>query len=153
MKLLLIIFTLLFVCCKNVDKVDFNNPEKYNKIDINNYNISFSVDSICDNTEKYSGYVYFLDTECSICLSTFLDFIFNTIKLNKSHYPISLIVDSGNKPIMEYYISQLRERDRIKISVYENINNRFLKKELASYSDIVLFYENNILKNSFIYQK
>ena len=54
---------------------------------------------------------------------------------------------------MEYYISQLRERDRIKISVYENINNRFLKKELASYSDIVLFYENNILKNSFIYQK
>ena len=135
MKLLLIIFTLLFVCCKNVDKVDFNNPEKYNKIDINNYNISFSVDSICDNTEKYSGYV------------------FNTIKLNKSHYPISLIVDSGNKPIMEYYISQLRERDRMKISVYENINNRFLKKELASYSDIVLFYENNILKNSFIYQK
>ena len=83
MKLLLIIFTLLFVCCKNVDKVDFNNPEKYNKIDINNYNISFSVDSICDNTEKYSGYVYFLDTECSICLSTFLDFIFNTIKLNR----------------------------------------------------------------------
>lgn len=152
MKLLLIIFTLLFVCCKNVDKVDSSNLEKYNKIDINNYNISFPVDSICDKTDKYSGYVYLLDSKCSICLSTFFDFI-NTIKLNNSHYPISLIVDSGNKPIIEYYISQIIEKDRVKISVYENFNNRFLEKELASYSDVVLFYENNILKNSFIYQK
>lgn len=151
MRIALGIFIIFLLGCGNVNKTNLNTWN-INNINIEDYNLEFTIDSICNSTEKYTGYVYLLNADCSICLSTFFDFI-SKISDTDRVYPVSIIVDDGYKEIVKYYTSQMNTNNEVDLLIFENTNNKFVKSDLISYGDIVLFFENNILKDSFIYQQ
>jgi hypothetical protein len=151
MKIILSITIL--ICLTGCNRVSTSDSHNTFDIDIKDYGIVFPVDSICNKDSKYTGYVYMLDASCSICISTFFNFVSSIVDENKDTYPISIIVDEGYLPIVEYYTSMLKTDSKITFSIYENISGKFLKESLTSYNDIVLFYEDNIMKHSFIFLK
>ncbi|MDR0972763.1 MAG: hypothetical protein LBM61_02095 [Prevotellaceae bacterium] len=99
------------------------------------------------NTAKFTGLIYILNSECSICIGDFIDF---AMHLNRSsvNLPIITIIDVGNREAMKYYIEQTGLDKNIDMSFFTNKDFRYIKDALVNHNGRVFYvYKDNIMKS------
>lgn len=133
------------------EKDDINRVLKEfidNKKAINYCNKLPSFKAIDNNGDSINGIVYILNSDCSFCVVSFLDFY---LSLKNTQIHLYALIEEGNIPVVKYYMEKIGIKSYSNLQFIENIDKRIFDGNTEDYSGVVLYYSDNKLKYSILY--
>jgi hypothetical protein len=113
------------------------------------YDLStFHFDELINNQQ--ASFIYILNSECSVCIGEFLDFVLHLEK-SKENLNLITIVNQGDKDIIQYYVKQFNGKWNISPIFLENLNNKYVDDLLEKQNGTVFYVFRNKIINSFSY--
>jgi hypothetical protein len=113
----------------------------------------FHFEKLFDDHQNHisKAFIYVLNSECSICIGEFLDFVFH-VKEIKDLMQIVVITESGSKETLNYYLEQTGLNNQIELSIYENIENKYIEGSLERQNGNVFYVHKNKIISKFSYE-
>jgi|GEM_PF-2296243 len=116
--------------------------------------VAFDLKKVLSDTQresgKYTGLMYILNSDCSVCIGEFLDFALHLERTN-SNLPIITIIKEGSKEILSFYAEETGTN--IANFVFtENIDAKYIKKEIENQNGEIFYVYNNQVINSCLYR-
>jgi hypothetical protein len=113
----------------------------------------FHFDELIDNQQiinRKTSLIYILNSECSVCIGEFLDFVFHLGK-SEENLPLIAIINQGEKYTMQYYMEQFNEKQGINLTFIENSSNKYVNDLLEKQNGKVFYIFKNKIINGFSY--
>lgn len=100
--------------------------------------------------EGFNGYVYIMNSECSTCISSFLDF---GKKLHMHGYDkdVLVIISPGTKPLVNHYLKENDCFRKINVLLEENSKDTWNINSMESETGKVYQISNNQIKNTYLF--
>ena len=134
-----ILLSLLLLLCINCDVQqkpfpDFVSHLEHEQI-IETWQLDdfhLDVEGILDDaSDDFTGFIYMLNSSCSVCIAQLLVFTDMMEKYNCAGDVIALI-DEGKQVLLEHYLSQKSEKFSKRIHVIENKSQRYLTARIEN---------------------
>lgn len=103
-------------------------------------------------TKPFTGLVYLLNTDCSLCISQFFDFLL-FLKQKDITLPIVAIVEDGGTALVEFYMQQAELINWDKLEFIEDKDSDIAKEGIENYSGMVISMTESQPTGSVLYIK
>lgn len=158
------LITFILICCNTNKKETQQHDEKRSQFLVDFVNNTDTVldyqyddrifhfeELLHDHKDSHlKGFIYVLNSECSICIGEFLDFIFHVKEL-KNLIRILVITEPGSKELLDYYLDQTGMNHVLELSVYENNQNKYIEGPLEKQNGNVFYLFKDRIINKFSY--
>ncbi len=130
-----------------VTQVNALHPFEYDKMV---FHMDKLINELRIGDESFTGLAYVINSECSVCIGEFLDFMSHLEKITE-RLPLIAIVEPGTKETLKYYIKQTG-LETINLIFRENIVNRYIEGTLEKQNGMIFYIYKDKVINSFVYE-